>query len=125
MDSTLFDWEMILPVPTKTGTKRPFFRSPTNTLEKLAVHVSTLNPGEAAHAPHQHPEEEMIICKEGALDAFHNGQTKPMGPGSVLFLASNDLHGVRNIGGAPATYYVIKWFCHPHEPASVTGGGQP
>jgi hypothetical protein len=33
-----------------------------------------------------------------------------MTPGSILFLAPNDLHGVTNVGDGPATYFVIKWF---------------
>src|SRR5438477_6329219 len=70
MRSTIYDWSQITPEPTKTGRKRPFFRLPTDTLEQLTCHVTTLNPGEAAHAPHRHPEEEMIIVKEGTLDAL-------------------------------------------------------
>jgi XRE family transcriptional regulator, regulator of sulfur utilization len=38
--------------------------------------VTTLNPGQAAHEPHRHPEEVMIILKERTLDALRNGQTK-------------------------------------------------
>jgi len=110
MQSIIYDWNRITPEPTKTGHKRPFFRTPTSTLELLTCHVTTLNPGEAPHEPHRHPEEEMIILKEGTLDALHDGRTQPMSPGSVLLIASNDLHGVRNAGETPATYYVIKWF---------------
>src|SRR5205814_6552181 len=110
LPSAVFDFERIVAQPTKVGAKRAFFRSPTKTLEQIACHMTTLNPGEAAHEPHRHPEEEMIILKEGTLDALHNGQTQSMGAGSVLLIASNDLHGVRNAGQTPATYYVIKWF---------------
>jgi quercetin dioxygenase-like cupin family protein len=110
LSSRVFDWNSIDAKPTKTGSTRPFFKMPTGTLDQLSCHVTTLNPGEAAHAPHQHPEEEMIILKEGTLEAIHNGTTRPMSAGSVLLLAPNDLHGVRNSGQAPATYYVIKWW---------------
>jgi quercetin dioxygenase-like cupin family protein len=110
MRSTIYDWTQITPEPTNTGQKRPFFRVPTDTLDLMTCHVTTLNPGEAAHAPHRHPEEEMIIVKEGKLDVLHDGQTKPMSAGSVLLIASNDLHGVRNPGPGPASYFVIKWF---------------
>jgi quercetin dioxygenase-like cupin family protein len=110
LQSSVFDWDQISPQPTKTGSKRPFFRSRTATLNELACHVTTLYPGVAAHAPHQHPEEEMIIVKEGTLEANLNGRTQRMGPGSILFLAPNDLHGVTNVGESDATYYVLKWF---------------
>jgi XRE family transcriptional regulator, regulator of sulfur utilization len=110
LPSTVFDWTKIEPKPTKTGETRPFFKSETATLDEMSCHVTTLNPGEAAHAPHQHPEEEMIIVKEGTLDALVNTNTTRMGPGSVFFIAPNDLHGVRNAGNTRATYYVLKWF---------------
>jgi len=31
------------------------------------------------------------------------------GPGSIVFQASNQLHGIRNVGNGPATYHVIQW----------------
>jgi mannose-6-phosphate isomerase-like protein (cupin superfamily) len=108
--SAIYDWSSIEAKPTKVGFSRPFFKMPTGTLELLSCHATTLNPGEAPHAPHRHPEEEMIILKEGTLEALHNGQTQRMSAGSVLFLAPNDLHGVRNVGDTPATYYVLKWW---------------
>jgi quercetin dioxygenase-like cupin family protein len=108
--SLIFDWNEISPQPTPTGSKRPFFRGRTATLDRLACHVSTLNAGQSAHAPHRHPEEELIIVKDGVLDALHDGKTTRMSAGSVLFIAPDDLHGVTNPGPATATYYVLKWF---------------
>ena len=118
--SVVFDWDKIDPQPTATGAKRPFFRGRTATLDRLACHVSTLNPGQAAHAPHRHPEEELIILKEGTLDALHDGgRTVRMCAGSVLFIAPNDLHGVTNPGPGTATYYVLKWWPAGTADASV------
>ena len=110
MRSSVFDWEKIPVKETKTGASRDFFRAPTATLDQLECHVTTVNAGEASHAAHSHPEEELIIVKEGVLEATQNGETKRAGAGSIIFEASNELHGLRNAGDKPATYYVIKWY---------------
>lgn len=84
--------------------------TPTATLDKLDVHATTVNPGQQPHDPHRHWEEELIVVKEGTIEAMQNGETTVVGPGSVIFEASNELHGLRNVGDTPATYLVIKWF---------------
>jgi len=107
LPSAVFDWNAIPAEKTNVGAVRHFFKAPTATLDQLEVHVTTLNPGERPHPPHQHPNEEMLVLKEGSLEALVNGEWKKVGPGSVVFFASNQLHGVRNPGDAPATYHVI------------------
>jgi len=73
------------------------------------MHVTHLPAGQSPHPPHQHADEEVVIIKEGTLEALQSGKTRKLGPGSVLFQASNQLHGVRNVGSGPAVYYVIRW----------------
>lgn len=109
LSSTIYDWNDIKAEATKTGEKRQILQAPTPTLDELELHVTTLNPGEAPHPPHQHPEEELIIIKEGIVESTVNGITKRVGPGSVIFQASNQLHGLRNVGTTKAVYHVIKW----------------
>ena len=94
---------------TPIGESRKVFRAPTATLDELECHVTTLNPGELAHPPHQHPDEELLIIKEGTVEALVAGEWKRVGAGSVIFQASNQLHAIRNVGDTPATYHVIKW----------------
>jgi quercetin dioxygenase-like cupin family protein len=94
---------------------RTFFRSQTATTDELECHVTTLNPGEASHPPHKHPEEEVIIIKEGTVEALVNGEKKKVGSGSVIFQASNQMHALRNAGKTPATYHVISW----HSPGTM------
>lgn len=109
MRSSAFEWNSIKSTPTKTGERRQFFQSPTVTLDDLACHVTTLNPGVMSHAPHQHPEEELMIVKEGTVEVLVNGELKTVGPGSVVFQAANQLHSTKNVGSAPAVYHAIKW----------------
>lgn len=109
LGSSAFDWNTIPATPQKTGSRRQFFQAPTATLDELECHVTTLNPGESPHQPHKHPEEEIMIVKEGTVEALVNGQLRRVGPGSVIFQASNQLHSLRNVGQTPATYHVFKW----------------
>jgi quercetin dioxygenase-like cupin family protein len=109
MRSTVFEWERLEAKPTKTGAVRSVFKAPTARLDEFEMHITTLNPGESPHPPHRHVDEEMMIVKEGQLEAIQEGMTRRAGPGSIIFEASNELHGLRNVGQAPATYFVIKW----------------
>jgi XRE family transcriptional regulator, regulator of sulfur utilization len=109
MGSSIFDWNAIAVKPSKVGSVRQFFQAPTATLDELECHVTTLNPGQSPHAPHKHPDEEVIIIREGIVESLVNGQTKRVGPGSVIFQASNQMHSIRNVGETPAVYHVIKW----------------
>jgi quercetin dioxygenase-like cupin family protein len=107
--SALFDWNTIEARSTEVGQYRQFMRAPTATLDELEIHVTTLNPGIASHPPHRHPNEELVILDSGKLEATVNGKIVQLGPGSVIFNATNQLHGVKNIGDTPATYHVINW----------------
>ena len=109
MRSSVFEWERLEAKPTKTGAVRSVFKAPTARVEELEMHITTLNPGESPHPPHQHVDEEMMIVKEGTLETIQNGVARRAGPGSIIFQASNEMHGLRNVGQTPATYYVIKW----------------
>src|SRR4029077_18478945 len=109
MGPAAIDWNSIEAKPTKVGFFRKFFESATPTLELLECHVTTLNPGENSHPPHQHPEEEIVIIKEGTVETLVNGEWKRVGSGSVIFNASNVTHALRNVGDGPATYHVLMW----------------
>jgi quercetin dioxygenase-like cupin family protein len=109
MGSAAFDWNAIAAKPTEVGSVRSFFKARTATLEELEVHVTTLDPGKSPHPPHRHPNEEMVIVKQGTVEVLVNGEWKRVGPGSVIFNASNQLHGLRNVGSEQAIYHVINW----------------
>jgi len=109
MKSSVFDWDSFKVESKNFGAMRQCFSARTATLDLLDCHITTLNPGQAPHAPHHHPEEELLIVKEGTLEVMQNGVTNHASAGSMIFQASNELHGVRNTGQVPVTYYVIKW----------------
>lgn len=107
--STVFTWESREPKPTGVGERREVARNPTATLREFECHISTLNPGLASHPPHTHPQEELIILREGELDVHINGTNTRVGPGSLCFFAANEPHAVQNRGSKPATYFVFNF----------------
>ena len=108
--SASYSWDEMVVEDTPTGEKRNVIRASTATLDQLTCHITTVEAGKASHAPHSHPEEELIIVKEGTLESLQNDKVTRVGPGSILFEASGEHHGLRNVGTTPATYYVIKWW---------------
>lgn len=109
LPSTVFHWEKMTASPTPKGQCRNLYDRATATLDRFECHITTLNPGEVPHEPHRHPDEELIIIKEGKVEVTINGAAQTAGPGSVIFLASQDLHGLRNPGEQRATYFVQRW----------------
>jgi quercetin dioxygenase-like cupin family protein len=109
LPSAVLNWNEMDVKSTAVGGRRQLLQAATATLDQLEVHITTLKPGEQAHAPHRHPHEELIMLKDGTLEALLNDQRIPMPTGSVLFIAPNDLHMVKNVGSTPATYFVVTW----------------
>lgn len=106
--SKVFDWEKLAVKTTKTGERRDVLNSPTVTCTNLECHVTTIEAGLAPHAAHRHPDEELVIVKEGLLEATINGVAHRAGPGSIFFFASNEEHGLKNVGATRATYHVVR-----------------
>ena len=105
----VFDWNTMPVTHTETGEVRSLVKQPTATLEELEMHVSVLKPGIASHPPHKHPNEELVIIDAGTVETLSSGAWKRLGPGSIIFNASNSLHALRNVGTTPATYHVVNW----------------
>ena len=108
--STIFDFEKMAATTTPNGARRNVIDGATTTLDKLHVHVTTLNPGKSSGEPRPHPQEELIVVKDGLVEAHVDGKTQTAGPGSVFFFAANAVTRLRNAGDTPATYVVINYY---------------
>jgi quercetin dioxygenase-like cupin family protein len=106
---TVFDWTQMKDVPSNVGSVRSVVRQRTATLDELEMHITTLKPGVASHEPHKHVNEELIIIRDGTVETLSDGVWKRVGPGSIIFNASNSLHSLRNVGTTPALYTVVNW----------------
>jgi quercetin dioxygenase-like cupin family protein len=109
LGSTVFKWEDFKFHSTNAGMQAPVANQPTTTLKTFESHITTLNPGNISHQPHRHPQEELILLKEGTLDVSINGKIQRVSAGSMFLFASNDLHNVKNVGDTSATYFVFNF----------------
>ncbi len=107
--SFMINWDEIEFKPTEKGGRRDVYRSATNMLSELEMHVTTLMPGMTSHAQHTHADEEIIIVLKGTVEETINDKPYKAETGSVIFLKSNDPHGIRNMGDIPCEYYAIRW----------------
>jgi len=109
LGAAAFEWREMKADKTAVGEYRQVIKAPTATLDELELHVTTLLPGQNSHAPHKHVNEELVIIREGSVKVLSDGKWKELGPGSVVFNASNSMHALHNIGTTPAVYHVINW----------------
>lgn len=98
-----------LPAKTgKTSTFREILKGKTHEGCPLEIHETDLAPGAMPHPPHHHAHEEMFFIRQGVVEVTIAGKTTRLGPGSAAFIASNDEHGLRNVGSTQAQYFVIE-----------------
>jgi quercetin dioxygenase-like cupin family protein len=105
--SKVYNFEK-LPVQSDHGNEfRPVLDGKSFRGMPLEIHETTLAPGSMPHPAHHHAHVEMFLLREGKLEVTINGKATTMGPGSMAYIASNDEHGIHNVGDTPAKYFVI------------------
>src|SRR5579884_546112 len=93
---------------SKTGAQsRQVFRGTTHDAFPIDLHITTMPPGQMPHPPHHHVHEEMFLVQQGTLEVNIAGKTCLAGPGSVVYVHSNEEHGVKCVGDLPARYFVL------------------
>jgi mannose-6-phosphate isomerase-like protein (cupin superfamily) len=108
LESGGFPFEKLEPKTSATGSiARAVFKGKLATGEFVEVHETMLPPGVMPHPPHSHMHSEMWLMREGTAELTINGKTFQIGPGGVGFTASNELHGIKNPGTVPCSYYVV------------------
>jgi uncharacterized cupin superfamily protein len=103
-------------VPSEThpfGSQRTYCDGSTAGLKSLLVGSMVLKAGEQPHPPHTHPDEEIILVTEGTGQITMNGNPSNVGPGALMYVTPNYLHGIRNTGADPLTFYFFKWIAKP------------
>lgn len=108
LQSAVYDWEKMTVTKTPTGERRAVLNSPTATLSNVSWHITTIRAGLVAHAPHRHADEELVVVKDGLIEVTIDGEATRGGPGSMFWFGSGSMHGMRNVGDTPASYYVFR-----------------
>jgi mannose-6-phosphate isomerase-like protein (cupin superfamily) len=91
------------------GDLRYYLEGSTGQLQSLIVGCLELKVGKTPHAPHTHPEEELMIFIEGHGEISLEGKVTPVGPGAVVFSSGGSPHALVNTGTVPLTVYYLKW----------------
>ena len=91
------------------GDLRVFFDGSTPQLKSMTAGSLRLKPGMSPHAPHQHPEEEIMVVTEGSGEISVEGKVTRVTPGCMMFCAAGKLHGIVNTGKTPLLFYYWKW----------------
>jgi quercetin dioxygenase-like cupin family protein len=91
------------------GDLRVYFDGPTPQLKAVTAGSLRLKPGMSPHPPHQHPEEEFMVVTEGTGEISVAGKVTRVAPGSIMFCAAGELHGIVNTGKTPLLFYYWKW----------------
>jgi mannose-6-phosphate isomerase-like protein (cupin superfamily) len=89
------------------GAQRRVMSGTLPTGEFIEVHETVLPAGKTPHAPHHHPNSEWLFIQSGSLEYNDNGTVMSVGPGDIVFSASNVSHGLKNVGTTDAAYIVF------------------
>ncbi len=100
--------EMKVTQSSNGGWSRAIMSGTLPTGEYVAAHETMLPPGKMPHPPHQHRDSEFVMIREGQIEFYNEGKPEPVGPGDVIYTASNRLHGMKNVGATNALYFVVE-----------------
>lgn len=107
MDSQIMRYEDRVIDPRDWGAFARYFGGDTRANGAVRVSKGTINPGDWPHPPHRHDAEEIIHVVSGEGTWYLNDEVLPARAGDMVFIASQDLHTLKNTGMEPVEFLVI------------------
>ncbi len=98
----LFHFDLT-PKTAKPRWSDSLFKLATPSLSRFASHVTVLQPG-AGYEAHADPYDVAILLLEGEVETLGRRVAAP----SFFYHGAGELHGMRNVGEAPARYLVFE-----------------
>lgn len=109
LPSVVHIWSQLEEKTAGERTTRPILEGATTHLEYLEIHATTIPSQAMPHPAHEHVDEELLIVKEGTIEVTVGDQIQTLGPKSIVLIQPHVMHGFRNVGDEPATYYVLRY----------------
>jgi quercetin dioxygenase-like cupin family protein len=107
LKSTTYKFEDLPVREGATSKGRNVFDGATHSGFHIDMHLTELLPGKMPHGAHKHEHEELLMIREGSLEVTIEGKVTTVGPGSVVYVASNEMHGWKNVSDKSAHYFVM------------------
>lgn len=114
--SLLLNWDEVPFKAHDKGGRKDFFNRPTSMSKRFEMHTTTLKEGLMSHDAHQHKPAEIIFLinsqadeKDSKAQETINGVWHDSKVGDIMFLQSNDLHGIKNVGKGTCTYFAFQF----------------
>lgn len=107
--SFMIDWNDLQAKQHDKGSRRDFFERPTAMTNRYEMHVTMLNAGINSHDPHTHRSEEIVLIIRGNVSMQIGQEHKKASAGDLIFLGSEVLHALTNIGNEPCEYFAFQW----------------
>jgi uncharacterized cupin superfamily protein len=106
------------------------FLGPTDLVDSLSCHASTLVHGHSPHPPHKHREEEILLVLSGEVDIMipenpssEKDHKKRLRIHDLVYYPSCFAHTLQTVSREPANYLMLKWSGFPYARRSMLAFG--
>ena len=81
---------------------------PTAMLSNLEAHITELKSKGPSHAPHIHPDTELIVVLEGETEITIKDEINKAVAGDICLINGNEMHGISNSQNTVCRYLIIR-----------------